>query len=33
LLNVRYETEAATPLAIEVVANPDPGRYDLPLSR
>jgi hypothetical protein len=32
LLNARYETEANTPLAIEVVANPSPGRYDLQLS-
>ena len=33
LLNARYETEATTPLAIEVVANPSPGSYDLQLSR
>ena len=29
----RYETEATTPLAIEVMANPAPGSYDLQLSR
>jgi hypothetical protein len=32
LLNARYGAEATTPLAIEVVANPSPGRYDLQLS-
>jgi hypothetical protein len=32
VLNVRYEKEATTPLAIEVVANPGPGSYDLKLS-
>jgi hypothetical protein len=31
-INARYETEASTPLAIEVVANPTPGSYDLKLS-
>lgn len=31
-INERYEKEATTPLAIEVVANPSPGRYDLQLS-
>lgn len=28
----RYENEATTPLAIEVVASPSPGSYDLKLS-
>lgn len=28
----RYESEAATPLLVEVVANPSPGAYDLKLS-
>ncbi len=28
----RYEKEATTPLAIEVVADPSPNSYDLPLS-
>jgi hypothetical protein len=32
LLNARYQTEATTPLAVEVVANPSPGRYDLQVS-
>jgi hypothetical protein len=32
LLHRRYESEATTPLAVEVVADPDPGRYDLQLS-
>jgi hypothetical protein len=32
VLNARYGTEATTPLAIEVVADPSPGRYDLQLS-
>jgi hypothetical protein len=32
VMNRRYETEATTPLAIEVVANPPPGSYDLKLS-
>jgi hypothetical protein len=33
VLHRRYETEADTPLAIEVVASPGPGSYDLQLSR
>src|SRR5262249_13983452 len=32
VMNRRYETEATTPLAIEVVANPPPGSYDRKLS-
>jgi hypothetical protein len=31
--NMRYESEEATPLAFEVVANPTEGTYDLQLSR
>lgn len=31
-LHERYEKEATTPLAIEVVASPPPGRYDLQVS-
>ncbi len=31
-LPVIYESEATTPLAIEVVADPSPGSYDLKLS-
>jgi hypothetical protein len=30
--HARYESEASTPLAIEVVANPSPGSYDLKLT-
>ena len=33
VVHARYEREATTPLAFEVVANPSPGRYDLQLSR
>jgi hypothetical protein len=32
VLNVRYEAEATTPLAIEVVAQPGEGGYDLQVS-
>lgn len=32
ILHARYEKEATTPLAIEVVADPAPGKYDLLLS-
>jgi hypothetical protein len=32
VVHARYEKETTTPLAFEVVANPGPGRYDLPLS-
>lgn len=29
----RYTNEALTPLSVEVVPNPAPGKYDLPISR
>ena len=32
VINARYATEAATPLAIEVVASPSSDSYDLQLS-
>jgi hypothetical protein len=33
VLDARYQTEASTPLAVEVVAQPAPGSYDLQLTR
>jgi hypothetical protein len=32
-INMKYSDEKTTPLRIEVVANPESGRYDLKLSR
>jgi hypothetical protein len=32
-IDTKYQQENATPLAIEVVENPEPGRYDLKLTR
>jgi hypothetical protein len=33
VINLRYMAEKATPLSIEVVANPAPGSYDLKVTR
>ena len=33
LIDVKYQDEKTTPLKIEVIANPEPGRYDLKLTR
>jgi hypothetical protein len=32
-IDMRYSDEKTTPLAIEVVEKPEPGRYDLKLTR
>src|SRR5207249_4878392 len=32
LIDVKYQDEKTTPLKIEVIANPEPGRYDLKLT-
>jgi hypothetical protein len=32
-VNPRYTDPALTPLSVEVVANPEPGRYDLKLDK
>ena len=33
LIDVKYQDEKTTPLKIEVIENPEPGRYDLKLMR
>jgi hypothetical protein len=33
LANQKYADETTTPLRAEVIANPEPGRYDLKLTR
>jgi hypothetical protein len=32
-IDMKYSREEDTPLTIEVIAQPEPGRYDLKLSR
>jgi len=32
-VNTKYATPSATPLSVEVVENPEPGRYDRQLDR